>query len=61
MALIKSLNVPVTLTVGVSTYPEISEGVAYNIDIADKALIRGKRRGKNNISMLNNNNVLIIL
>lgn len=49
---IKDINIPVTITMGVSAYPDTKVDKKDLVHLADKALLRGKDLGKNCIMLV---------
>lgn len=46
---IAKLNIPITITMGVCSYPEMTLNPSILVQVADNALIRGKQEGKNRV------------
>lgn len=46
---ISQLSVTVTITMGISSYPEMTRDIESLVEAADQALIRGKDEGKNRV------------
>ena len=53
LPIIKDIDIPVTVTIGVCAYPEIMVSSSEMVHLADKALLRGKDAGKNCIRIVN--------
>ncbi|OOB79520.1 MAG: hypothetical protein ATN34_04500 [Epulopiscium sp. Nele67-Bin002] len=51
LPVVKDTELPITLTIGICTYPDVRGLAADVIQIADNALIHGKKNGKNNITL----------
>lgn len=52
LSVIKQTHIPVTVTMGVCSYPHIKVDKSEMVYLADKALLRGKEEGKNCIKIV---------
>ncbi|MGL5677542.1 MAG: sensor domain-containing diguanylate cyclase [Cellulosilyticaceae bacterium] len=48
---ISDLTIPVTITMGICAYPEMTKDIEVLVGAADNALLRGKSQGKNRVMM----------
>lgn len=55
------MSINLTISIGVSTYPDITNDINHLVEDADNALYKAKRTGRNKVCIYNSNDPIIII